>query len=73
MIECGCNECGLIYHPLPPEPKFGEAMLQVGHTGGPTEVEAMIPEAEYEMMPEELEALPEADMQVEPLPAPELP
>ena len=31
MIECGCNECGLIYHPLPAEPMFGNAMLQVGH------------------------------------------
>lgn len=23
MIECGCNDCGLKYNPLPPEPKYG--------------------------------------------------
>ena len=32
LIECGrCNECGIPYHSLPVEPKYGTEKLQSGH------------------------------------------
>ncbi len=32
MIECNCNDCGLPYNPLPPEPTFNHGLLPVSHT-----------------------------------------
>jgi hypothetical protein len=31
MIECGCNDCGFQYNPLPPEPRFNNPWIQAGH------------------------------------------
>ncbi len=69
MIECGCNECGLLYNPLPPEPQFSNPMLQVGHTDGETEMEMPVMQQSTE---EPLEQLPEPESQLPPLEAAEI-
>ncbi len=38
MIECPCNDCGIPYNPLPPEPVFSNTMLQVGHIDQAVEI-----------------------------------
>lgn len=75
MIECRCNECGIPYNPLPPEPTFSNSMLQVGHTdqgvemAAPVYVEPQSPEGYSEELPEPIQPLEDQPQLLpEPLP-----
>lgn len=61
MIDCRCNDCGIPYHPLPPEPEYGNQMFQVGHNAAHWEPS----------VPEDVEySLPADSEHIEPLPPP---
>lgn len=38
MMECPCTDCGIPYNPLPPEPRFRDSAVQVGHIDQEVEV-----------------------------------
>ena len=71
MIECGCRDCGLSYHALPPEPKFNNPLIQIGYNDPSTDIpmDAAIEAAEgvepipfqddFEQAPAAIEELPE--------------
>jgi len=74
LIDCGCNDCGLRYNPLPREPEFSAPVYQISHdepikiNGIPIEElpvrEKIIGDAPTEAMP--IQTLESNDM---PLPA----
>jgi hypothetical protein len=44
LIECGCNDCGLRYNPLPTEPYFGDAFFPMDtEMGDPIEPSPIAP------------------------------
>ena len=54
MIEFECNDCGLPYNPLPPEPEFNLPMLRTGYSEG----ESVLSQEPMPPLPMPPEALP---------------
>ncbi len=67
MIECECNDCGLPYNPLPPEPEFNPPMLQTSYDQGESVLNEapMMEETRVEPMPPE--AMPPESPRVDPI------
>lgn len=76
LIECGCNDCGLKYNPLPREPEYSSPVYQMSHTepvmvdGVPVE---LIPESDGQQLPtqaEPLQSVEEAEIPLPPMTPP---
>jgi len=60
LIDCGCNDCGLNYNPLPREPEFTAPVYKI-HNDHPITVDGM-PIEELPSLGQEAEALPNEAM-----------
>ena len=61
MIECGCNDCGIRYNPLPPEPIFSDALMGFGGDGSAGREVPSLPgqmEGQYDNDPGNFDELP---------------
>ena len=76
LIECGCNDCGLKYNPLPREPEYSSPVYQMSHTepvmidGVPVE---LIPEGDGQDLPTEappLQSVEDGEVPLPPVPPP---
>lgn len=73
LIECGCNDCGLKYNPLPREPEYSSPVYQMSHTE-PVMVDGvpmdLIPEGGAESPPTEatpLQSVEDREMALPPV------